>query len=316
MGSSSLPYERLYVDFIDGDIPNNTTSTDKVNGPLGRGNYIEGSLTEWDGSTIDTWSVDPRSENIANKTVLRDLSGNFNAGIITSTFTGNITGDVSGNVSGSSSSVTGNTATTTRLQTTRTLWDQGFDGTQNVTGTFTTTDNVIPEVTDTSTFGRTDKKFNDVYAETFYGYLQDNVSNVDKLVGSLSTGNYITSLSDWDGSTDVYWNLFARSNNENNSLVLRNSSGNIIGSTITSDLSGGVTGNVSGNVSGSSGSVTGNADTTTKLETQREITVTLSGILVGSGSLVFDETSETDLIAQVDTEIGDISITDLSPLPE
>ena len=316
IGSSSLPYERLYVDFIVGDIPNNTTSTDKVNGPLGRGNYIEGSLTEWDGSTIDTWSVDPRSENIANKTVLRDDSGNFQARIITATFNGNITGDVTGNASGSSSFVTGNAATATKLETTRSLWNRAFDGTNNVDGTLTTTGNIIPQVTDTSTFGRTDKKFNDVYAETFYGYFQDNVSDVDKLVSSLSAGDYITSLSDWDGSTDVYWNLFARSSNENNSLVLRNSSGNIIGSNITSDLSGDVTGNVSGNVSGSSSSVTGNAATTTKLETEREISVTFTGVLVGSGSLVFDETSETDLIAQVDTEIGDISITDLSPLPE
>ena len=316
LGSSSLPYQRLYVDFIDGDIPNNTTSTDKVNGPLGRGNYIEGSLTEWDGSTIDTWSVDPRSENIANKTVLRDNSGSFQSGTIAATFTGNITGDVTGNASGSSSSVTGNTATTTKFQTSRTLWDRTFDGTQNVSGIINTTGSVIPEVTDTSTFGRTDKKFTDVYAGTFYGYLQDNVTDVDKLVSSLSTGNYITSLSDWDGSTDVYWNVFARTNNENNSLVLRNSSGNIIGSTITSDLLGPVTGNVSGNVSGSSGSVIGGAVSATKLETQREITITLTGVLVGSGSLVFDETSETDLIAEVESERGSITISSLSPLPE
>ena len=315
IGSLSLPYKRLYVDFIDGDILNNTTSTDKVNSPLGRGNYIEGSLTEWDGSAIDTWSVDPRSLNIPNKTVLRDQSGNFEARIITATFNGNLTGDVTGNASGSSSSVTGNTATTTRLQTTRSLWNRAFDGTQNVSGTITTTGNVIPEVTDTSTVGRIDKKFKDVYAETFYGYFQDNVSDVNKLVGTLSTGNYITS-DDWDGSTDVYWNVFARSDNVNNSVVLRDSSGDVIGSTITSSFSGNVTGDVVGNLSGSSSSVTGNSATATKLETQREITVTLSGILVGSGSFVFDETSETDLIAEVETELGDITISALSPLPE
>jgi hypothetical protein len=316
LGSSSLPYERLYVDFIDGDIPNNTTSTDKVNGPLGRGNYIEGSLTEWDGSEIDTWSVDPRSENIPNKTVLRGVGGNFRSGTITATFRGDITGDVTGNASGVSSSVTGNAATTTRLQTTRTLWGQTFDGRQNVSGTLTTTGNVIPEVTDTSIFGREDKKFRDVYAETFHGYFQDNVTNVDRLVGSLSTGNYITPLSDWDGSTDVYWNVFAASDNVNNSVVLRNSSGNVIGSTITSHLSGPVIGNVTGNVSGSSSSVTGAAATSTKLEIQREIRITISGTIAGSGVLRYDGTSEVDMIAEVETELSSITIDNLAPLPE
>ena len=122
------------------------------------------------------------------------------------------------------------------------------------------------------------------------------------------------------GLTDVYWNVFARSNNENNSLVLRNSSGNIIGSTITSDLSwSDVTGNASGSVSGSSGSVTGNAATTTKLETEREIAITFTGVIVGTGSFIFDETSETNLIAQVGCRnCGSIinRVTDLSPLPE
>ena len=77
-------------------------------------------------------------------------------------------------------------------------------------GTLTTTGSVIPEVTDTYIFGRTDKRFVDVYAETFYGYLQDNVTDVDKLVSSLSAGDYITSPSDWDGSDRCLLECFCK----------------------------------------------------------------------------------------------------------
>ena len=315
IGSSSLTYNTLYVDVLSGDFSNNATSTDRVNGPLGRGNYIEGTLTEWDGSESDTWSVDPRSENTPNKTVLRDVLGNFQAGTITSTLRGNITGDVTGNASGSSGFVTGNAATATRLQTTRSLWGQGFDGRQNVSGVFADMGSVIPEVTDTFTFGREDKKFGDVYTGTLHGYIQDNVASVDRLADSLSVGSYIEADS-WDGSTDVYWNVFARSNNESNSIVLRDSSGNVIGSTITSNLTGFVDGDITGNVSGSSGSVTGNAATATKMETTREVTVTFTGTISGSGTLEYDGTSETNMTAQIETILADATIDGLTPLPE
>ena len=58
-------------------------------------------------------TITAASTNTASTIVLRDGSGNFNAGTITATFSGNLTGNVTGNVTGSSGSCTGNAATAT-----------------------------------------------------------------------------------------------------------------------------------------------------------------------------------------------------------
>ena len=314
LGSESLRYRSLYVDTIDGSMDNNSSTSDKVNNPLGRGDYFEGTYIEWDGSQSDTWSIDPESTNVSNKIVQRDSSGNFSAGVITSNLNGPLTGNVTGNASGSSSSVTGNAATTTRLQTTRTIWGRGFDGTSNISGTIIDTGDITPEFNNASILGREDKRFTDVYATTFHGTLNATVDIVDSLSSSLSTGSYIEG-EDWNGSSVVYWNVFARTSSINNSVVLRDSNGNFVSNKITSNnFDGGVTGNVTGNASGSSSSVTGNAATTTKLLNERTISVELTGVLSGTGSLDFDGSSDASL--DIAAQIADISISGLTSLPE
>ena len=313
IGSDTLKYKTLRADKFIGDFPNNVTSSDKVNNPLGKGDYIEGIIPEWDGSTSDTWSVDPRSENIFNKTVLRDENGDFQAGTITASFIGPLTGDVTGDITGTSGSVTGNAATTTRLRSTRSLWGQPFDGRQDVRSFINSTGNIVPLTNNQYGIGREDKYFTDVYAETFHGYFQDNVEDVDHLVSFLKPGSYIQGDS-WNGSSDVYWNIFARSTNTSSSVVLRDSQGGFSASTISAELSAFVTGNVTGDITGSSGFVTGNTATTTKLETQREIRVTLTGVLTGSGT--FEYVGTNDVSVDVETELSVIDIANLDRLPE
>lgn len=77
------------------------------------------------------------AENVADKVVKRDGSGNFAAGTITADLVGDVTGDVTGNVFG-------NADTATALETARTIALSGdvtgsvsFDGTSNVTITAT-----------------------------------------------------------------------------------------------------------------------------------------------------------------------------------
>ena len=86
---------------------------------------------------------------------------------------------------------------------------------------------------------------------------------------ALSAGNYITG-SDFDGSAPVTWNIDASSNNIQNTVVARDSSGNFAANTVVANLTGntvgthtgpvvgGVTGNVIGNLTGNvTGNVTG-----------------------------------------------------------
>ena len=67
---------------------------------------------------------------------------------------------------------------------------------------------------------------------------------------------------------------------------------------------------------GSSGSVRGNAATTTRMETRREVRMTFTGTLSGSGTLEYDGTSETNMTAQIETILADATIDGLTPLPE
>lgn len=62
----------------------NTTNT------LTRGAYLTGgTVSTFNGSVAQTWSVDAASANTASKVVARDASGNFSAGTITAALTGN-----------------------------------------------------------------------------------------------------------------------------------------------------------------------------------------------------------------------------------
>ena len=315
IGSESLPFSTVYVDVIDGDVDNNTTSTDKVNNALGRGEYIEGVINQWDGSIEDTWSIDPRSGNDPSRIVNRDVDGDFSSGTITASFVGDILGDVTGNASGSSSFVTGNTATATKFETLRRLWSQSFEGTQNVSSQINFTGNIVPSENDKFTLGREDLKFQDVYAETFHGYFQDNVDNVDFVVSNLSTGNYITG-DPWNGSEDLFWNVFSRSNNITGSVVNRDSTGSFTASTITSDFIGSVTGDATGDATGSSESVTGNAATCTRLEIERKIDITFQGVISGSGTFGYLGGDLMVIVAPVEVELDEVSISNLQPLPE
>lgn len=312
-GSPELKYKTLYADKFVGNFPNNSTSTDQLNNALGRGAYIEGEIGEWDGSVSDTWSIDPRTENVASKTVLRDAQGDFSSHEITATFIGPLLGNVTGDITGISGFVTGNAATATRMATTRSLWGQPFDGRQNVSTFIDSTGNIVPLTDDQYTLGREDKLFTDVYAETFHGYFLDNITDVDKVVSFLTPGAYIEGEA-WNGSTDNYWDSFARSENVLNSVVLRSVSNEFVASTISSDFEGPLTGNVTGNITGSSGSVTGNTATTSKFLTEREITVTVSGMLEGTGSFMFDGSSNVS--GDVEVQLGNVDISNLSGLPQ
>jgi hypothetical protein len=82
---------------------------------LERGNYLIGS--NYDGIISTAWSVDATPDNNADKLVARDSNGNFSAGTITANLVGN---------------VTGNSETSSRLLTARTINGVLFDGTSNI----------------------------------------------------------------------------------------------------------------------------------------------------------------------------------------
>ena len=315
LGSSSNSFSTLFVDAIDGDVDNNATSTDKLKNALGRGNYIDGTHNNWDGSKSDTWMVDPFSTNTPSKTIVRNESGSFQANTIIASFNGNLFGDVTGNAIGSSSFVTGNAATVTKLETSRNLWSQSFNGTSNVQGDIVGTQDVLPKANNVHTLGREDRKFTDVYAETFHGYFNDNVVSVDKVVSFLSSGNYIREQP-WNGSEERTWNVFARPNNIADSVINRNSEGSFDASIITSDFKGDITGDATGHASGTSEFVTGNTATCTRLVTQRKIDVRFEGVVAGMGTFGYLGGDFLNIIAEVGVEFDNVTISDLQPLPE
>jgi outer membrane lipoprotein SlyB len=108
----------------------------------------------------------------------------------------------------------------------------------------------------------------------------------------LLAGEYITG-SDFDGSADITWTLDASSNNVQDTVVVRDSSGNFAANTIVANLTGnsigthtgpvvgGVTGNVIGNLTGNVlGNVTG--------DVTGDVTGSLTGSVLGNvkGSLI------------------------------
>ena len=314
LGSSDLTYARIYVDTIIGDVSGNSSSADKVNNALTRGQFISGGPLNFDGSVAGTWNIDAVSNNVPNFIVARDGNGDFGAGTINATFVGNITGNVTGNVSGSSGSSTGNAATATALETPRTLWGQTFDGTENVTGDIVDTGNVIPTTNLSSTIGTPDLQYSEIYATTFHGNLNGVADTADKTNHSLFRGAYITgTYPSFNGEEDDTWDVDATSSNVPSKVVARDAGGNFSANKVTANqFVGDVTGNVTGNASGSSSSCTGNAATATKLQTARTIEVEISGATTGSGSTSFDGTSNVEIL--IPTE-GIVDLQSLTPLP-
>lgn len=120
----------------DVTIKSNTTNS------LIRGGYLTGP--NFDGSVQSTWAVDASPNNLIGKVVARDSAGNFSAGTITANLIGNIQGNVTA-TSGTSSfdivsanrfvgaTLTGNAATSSRLETARLINGISFDGGSNIT---------------------------------------------------------------------------------------------------------------------------------------------------------------------------------------
>jgi len=118
------------------------TITANTTNALKKGDYILGS--DFNGAVERTWNVDASSANLIGKIVARNAQGGFSAGTITADFVGDLTGNVTA-TSGISTfntvqatqfigaQLSGNSATATRLATTRTINDVGFDGSTNIT---------------------------------------------------------------------------------------------------------------------------------------------------------------------------------------
>ena len=120
------------------------TVTANTTNALKKGDYIVGS--DFNGAVERTWNVDASSANLIGKIVARNAQGGFSAGTITAEFVGDLTGNVTA-TSGISTfntvqatqfigaQLSGNSATATRLATTRTINGVGFDGSANITVT-------------------------------------------------------------------------------------------------------------------------------------------------------------------------------------
>ena len=117
------------------------TITANTTNALKKGDYILGS--DFNGAVERTWNVDASSANLIGKIVARNSQGGFSAGTITADFVGDLTGNVTA-ISGISTfntvqatqfigaQLSGNSASATRLATTRTINGVGFDGSANI----------------------------------------------------------------------------------------------------------------------------------------------------------------------------------------
>lgn len=127
------------INGVSFDGTTNITVLANLNNPITPGGDIVG--TSFDGSVARTWSVDSSADNIANKLVKRDNSGNFSAGLITANVKGDVRSANTGNVvlntlnptAVFTGSVTGNADTATKLATARAINGVSFDGTSAIT---------------------------------------------------------------------------------------------------------------------------------------------------------------------------------------
>jgi hypothetical protein len=130
--TSRLINGTLFDGTADVTVLSNTTNS------LKRGTYLTGN--NFNGSEEVTWAVDASSANQAGKVVARNSTGGFSAGAITATLLGNVTAS-----SGTSTfdvvqantfigaTLSGNSATATKLATARKINDVNFDGTVDIT---------------------------------------------------------------------------------------------------------------------------------------------------------------------------------------
>jgi hypothetical protein len=109
---------------------------------LNKGSYIIGN--NFDGSNETTWSVNATPNNTVGTVVARDSAGDFSAGTISANLVGNVTGNVTASLGTSTFStvvadrfigatLSGNSFSTTRLQTSRLINGVPFDGTEDIT---------------------------------------------------------------------------------------------------------------------------------------------------------------------------------------
>lgn len=119
----------------------NITIRSNTTNRLIAGDYILGS--DFDGSALQTWSVDASSANAIGKVVVRNSAGGFAAGTITADLVGNVTGNVTATTGTSrfniveattfiGATLTGNAFSATRLQTPRNINGVSFSGTQDI----------------------------------------------------------------------------------------------------------------------------------------------------------------------------------------
>jgi hypothetical protein len=128
IGSETLQYSDIYATTFHGNLDGISDIANQVKFSLYRGAYMTGSFVSFNGSQEDTWNIDATPSLVANTVVARDASGNFSAGTITAIeLIGDVTGNASGDAAGSSSSCTGNSATGSKLLTSK-------DITVNITG--------------------------------------------------------------------------------------------------------------------------------------------------------------------------------------
>lgn len=155
---------------VTGDLTGNADTATQLKTPRSiNGTNFDGTsnITTNKWGTTRTITIKDSDSTNAGTAVNVDGSGNVTlplpstikaslAGNVTGNVTGNLTGNVTGNVSGSSGSCTGNAATATKLQTTRSLWGNNFDGTAAISGNITishgasatmTADSTNPKIT-------------------------------------------------------------------------------------------------------------------------------------------------------------------------
>ena len=155
---------------------------------------------------------------------------NFNSVVATTVFS-DVTGDLTGNVTGQ---LTGNASTATKLASARSIDITGdiiasgvpFDGTANVTLNAV----ILPRTVELG-------------VQTTGQYASE--------IGVSGVGLSATAANPDDGTAYLI-SLNSTSDNNNNTVVSRDASGNFSASNITSNLVGNVTGNVTGNLTGDS----------------------------------------------------------------
>ena len=92
----------------------------------------------------------------------------------------------------------------------------------------------------TTDIGKSNNKFNNIYANTFVGNLSGTSTFATTAIqtqATLTRGNYLTG-SNFNGNTATTWDVDAATTNSANKIVARDASGNFSAGTITASLNG------------------------------------------------------------------------------